>query len=168
MSKNTQKLESKGSFEDQKQQKTRRKLTKTDKNRSKRTPNAKRQRKTSSPKSASQVSGNGDQQRYPKQRETSRQKFQNVKNLDKNQTKQRPADAEKRAKCCSRPPEMETQAAPHVGSSPESPTRTIRKFRKVPGRQVTKKVVENFRPDQRIFRPRNVLTSRSQTYGVRG
>ena len=113
-------------------------------NRSKRTPNARRQRKTSSPKSASQVSGNGDQQRYPKQRETGRQKFQNVKNLDKNRTKQRPANAEKRARCCSRPPEMETQAAPHVGSNPEPPTRTIRKFRKVPGRQVTKKVVENF------------------------
>ena len=142
MSKNIQKLESKGSFEVQKQQKTSRKLTKIDKNRSKRTPNARRQRKTSSPKSASQVSGNGDKQRYPKQPKQADKKFQKVKNLDKNRTKQRPANAEKCAKCCSRPPEMETQAAPHVGSSPEPPTRAIGAFRKVPGRQVTKKVVE--------------------------
>ena len=101
------------------------KLTKTDKTRSKRTPNARSQRKTSSPKSASQVSGNGDKQRYPKQPKQADKKFQKVRNLDKNRTKQRPANAEKCAKCCSRPPEMETQAAPHVGSSPESPTRAI-------------------------------------------
>ena len=117
---------------------------KTDKNRSKRTPNARRQHKTSSPKSASQVSGNGDKQRYPKQPKQADKKFQKVKNLDKNRTKQRPANAEKCAKCCSRPLEMETQAAPHVGSSPEPPARAIGAFRKVPKRQVMKKVVENF------------------------
>ena len=123
-------------------------------NRSKRTPNARRQRKTSSPKSAGQVSGNGDQQRYLKQRETSGQKFQNVKNLDKNQTKQRPADAEKRAKCCSRPPEMETQAAPHVGPNPGSPTRAIGVFRKVPKDRSPKKLSKTFFDrTSELFRP---------------
>ena len=144
MSKNIQKPESKGSFEVQNSRKQAENSRKTDKNRSKRTPNARRQHKTSSPKSASQVSGSGDKQRYPKQPEQADKKFQKVKNLDKNRTKQRPANAEKCAKCCSRPPEMETQAAPHVGSSPESPTRAIGAFRKVPRRQVMKKLLKKF------------------------
>ena len=60
-----------------------------------------------------------------KQRKTNSENSQNVKNPDKNRTKQRPANPERRARCCSGPPEKETQAAPHVGSSPESPTRAM-------------------------------------------
>ena len=161
---NTQKLGSKGSFEAQKQQKTGRKLTKTGENRSETTPNARRRLKTLPPKSASEVPGDGEDQRYPETTLNKQQNSQNVKNPGKNRTKQRPASPERRARCCSGPPEMETQAAPHVGSSPEAPSRAIATLWKVPKRQVTKKVIGNFsKMGQRQFQPRTPLTSRPST-----
>ena len=125
MSKNTQKLGSKGSFEAQNSRKQAENFTKTGENRSETTPNARRRLKTLPPKSASEVPGDGEGQRYPETTLNKQQNSQNVKNPDKNRTKQRPASPERRARCCSGPPEKETQAAPHVGSSPEAPTRAI-------------------------------------------
>ncbi len=97
-------------------------------NRSKTTPIARRRLKMLPPKSASEVPDDGEDQRYPEATLNKQQNSQNVKNPDKNRTKQRPASPERRARCFSRPPEMETQAAPHVGSSPEAPTRAIGTF----------------------------------------
>ena len=146
MSKNTQKLGSKGSFEAQNSRKQAENFTKPSENRSETTPNARRRLKTLPPKSASEVPGDGEDQRYPETTLNKQQNSQNVKNPDKNRTKQRPASPERRARCCSGPPEMETQAAPHVGSSPEAPSRAMATLWKVPKRQVTKKVVQqNFR-----------------------
>ena len=144
MSKNTQKLGSKGSFEAQNSRKQAENFTKPSENRSETTPNARRRLKTLPPKSASEVPDDGEDQRYPETTLNKQQDSQNIKNLDKNRTTQRPARPERRERCCSRPPEMEMQAAPHEGSSPESPTRAIGAFRKIPKDRSRKNLLKFF------------------------